>query len=491
MSEEAASAVQSPETDGLPEPAEPQSSLHAVETPDGRIDYTATFGFLPIRNTKGKIDANLSFTSYTAVPAEENLPPRPLTFMFNGGPGSASVWLHMGGLGPRRIRMEDDGGMPVPPFDVIENPETWLAFTDLVFIDPVDTGYSKAATPELTEKFLSVEGDLDIDSEFIRLFLGRFDRWDAPLFLGGESYGTFRSAGIAGKLVDHGVVFNGIILISSVLELGTLLFESGDDLPYALYPPSYAATAWYHQRLAADLQGRTLAELLEEVETWSLETLLPALAKGASLDATERQAVVVAYARFTGMDADLVDQRNLRVDGSTFCKELLGEDNRVVGRLDSRHTGFDPELASGGASYDPSMSAIRAPFTAAINQYFRRELGYHSDDEYQILRSLDWNWGKAEDGAPRTDHYLEKAFAQNPSMSLLVTSGFYDLATAYFATRYTLNRLNLGEKQRNRITLKEYPGGHMTYVAIEEMKAMRNEVEAFIADAQQVEAQKL
>ena len=491
MTEESTTSTEPTASKGLPEPAEPISSLHTVATDAGRLDYTATFGFLPVRNKKGEIDANLSFTSYTLVQPEDHLPPRPLTFMFNGGPGSASVWLHMGGLGPRRIRMESDGGMPVPPFHVIENPETWLVFTDLVFIDPVDTGYSKAATPELTEKFLSVEGDLEIDGEFIRLYLGRFDRWDAPTFLGGESYGTFRSAGIAGKLVDHGIVFNGIILISSVLELGTLLFESGDDIPYALYLPSYAATAWYHGRLADELQNRPLADLLEEVETWSLETLLPALSKGSSMTESERAAVIDAYARFTGLEPNLIDQRNLRVDGSTFCKELLAENNRVVGRLDSRHTGFDPELSSGGASYDPSMSAIRAPFTAAINQYLRRELGYHSDDEYQILRSLDWNWEKAENGTPRTDHYLEKAFAQNPSMSLLVTSGFYDLATAYFATRYTLNRLDIGQKQRSRITLKEYPGGHMTYVAEEAMKAIRDDVEAFITSAQQVEPEAL
>jgi carboxypeptidase C (cathepsin A) len=467
-------------------PPPPIVTKHKIKVGRKPLTYEATYGKLPIRNVKGEIEATLSFTAYTAGEAEGGDPNRPLTFLFNGGPGSSSVWLHLGAIGPRRVSMQDDGGMPPPPFRVVDNDHTWLDFTDLIFIDPVDTGYSKAASEEVTKKFLSVKGDLELTGQFIQTYLNRFNRWSSPLYLGGESYGTFRSAGLAGTLIEKGIVFNGVILISNVLELGTLLFHSGDDLPYTLYPPSYAATAWYHNALEPELQRKSLADLLPEVERWSQERYALALAKGNTLPDDQRQEIVQALARYTGISPELIDQWNLRIDGGRFCNELLRTRKRTVGRLDSRHTGFDPEASTDNLVFDPSMSAIRAPFTAAFNHYVRDELGHEGDEEYHILRSLEWSWGEAHDAAPRTSNQLQDAFANNPYLHVLVMSGYYDLATPYFATRYTFDRLKLDPQLRKQIQTIEYPGGHMIYLPLDLMAKMKADVATFVANAQGV-----
>jgi carboxypeptidase C (cathepsin A) len=379
--------------------------------------------------------------------------------------------------------MEVEGAMPPPPFEVVENAFTWLGFSDLVFVDPVDTGYSKAATDELRKKFLSVEGDLGLNAEFIRRFLSRHKRWSSPLFLGGESYGTFRSAGLAGNLLEQGIAFNGVILVSSVLELGTLLFESGDDLPYLLYVPSYAATAWFHGRLEPALQERPLADLLAEVETWTMNTYTIALARGHALPAAERDAVRQQLSRYTGLPEDQIERWDLRISGPRFCNELLRESRRIAGRLDSRHTGFDPEAATDNGTFDPSMSAIRPPFTAAFNAYVRDELRHETEEEYHILRGLDWTWGDAHEGAPRTTAEIEEAFSRNPYLHLLVLSGYYDLATPYFATQYTLGRLRIDPGIRDQIVTVDYPGGHMMYIAHDILEQMQQDVAAFVEKA--------
>jgi len=475
----------------LEAPPPPIVSRHEIPVQGATLQYETTFGLMPIQNAKGDIEATMSFSTYTAGESVGGDRSRPLTFLFNGGPGSSSVWLHMGGIGPRRVRMEDDGAMPPPPFEIIDNELTWLEFTDLVFVDPVDTGYSKAANEELTKKFLSVDGDFELTGEFIRRYLTRYNRWSSPLFLTGESYGTFRSAGLAGNLVEKGIVFNGVILVSSVLEVGTLLFNSGDDLPYILFLSSYAATAWYHQALEPDLQHRPLPALLKEVEDWSTEQYSVALANGSALSDEKREEVVQRLARYTGISADLISQWNLRIAGPRFCNELLRSKGKTVGRLDSRHTGFDPESSTDNLAFDPSMSAIRPPFTAALNNYVRNELGYETDDEYQILRRLEWSWGDRREGAPRTTAELQNAFANNPYLHLLVTSGYFDLATPYSATRHTLGRLRLDPGTRRQIRSLQYPGGHMIYVDSELMAQIKSDVSSFVADALAASARSL
>lgn len=478
-------ATQTPPA-ALPKATEPPEEPPVVTTHELRLGertlrYDVTAGMLPIKNEKAETEARLFFTAYT-VDSPGGTHDRPLMFSFNGGPGSSSVWLHLGGLGPRRVRMLDDGAMPAPPFRLEENEHTWLEQTDLVFIDPVDTGYSRATTPELAKKFRGVKHDLESVGEFIRLYLSRYGRWASPLFLVGESYGTFRAAGLAGLLIEKGIAFNGIVLASSILDLLTARFDVGNDLPYILFLPTYAATAWRHGRLPADLQSQELTTVLAEVEAWTGEYAV-ALAKGAALTGEERETVVARLARYTGLSARYVEQSNLRVQIHRFCKELLRDEGMTVGRLDSRYTGFDALGVAEKPGFDPSLSAIRPPYTAMLNDYVGRELGYKTDAEYHILRSLEWDWGSAAEGYAKTAEALSSAFAKNPYLHLFVASGYYDLATPYFATKYTLNHLALDEPARGNVRTGEYPVGHMVYLEKGVLAQLKRDVAAFIAGA--------
>src|SRR5258705_160700 len=281
-----------PQIQPSPTPEEPPV-VHkpSIRVGGNTINYTATAGLMPIKNRDGEVEARMFFTSYVVDRAEGG-PRRPLTFSFNGGPGSASVWLHMGAIGPKRVKMNADGTMPAPPYELVDNESTWLTQTDLVFIDPVGTGYSRAAKPELAQKFFGLNGDIESVGEFIRMYLTRYERWTSPLFLAGESYGTTRAAALSGYLIDRGIAFNGIVLVSTVMNFETLLFAAGNDLPYAVILPSYTATAWYHKKLPADLQSKPLAQILPEVERWTANEYTLALAKGDSLSAQEKQEVI-------------------------------------------------------------------------------------------------------------------------------------------------------------------------------------------------------
>ncbi|HEV2107916.1 MAG TPA: hypothetical protein VGR16_06615 [Thermomicrobiales bacterium] len=459
---------------------------HELRIGKRKLEYSVTTGFMPLATETGDVEARLFFTAYTLDGSDGNRD-RPLMFSFNGGPGSSSVWLHLGGLGPRRVRMLDDGAMPAPPFQLINNEQTWLEQTDLVFVDPVDTGYSRAATEELAKKFRGVEEDLTSVGAFIRLYLTRYGRWASPLFLVGESYGTFRAAGLAGRLIEQGVAFNGIVLVSSILNMQTARFDPGNDLPYILFLPTYTATAWYHRRLASSLQKRDLRTVLAEVEGWAAGEYALALAQGAALSEKERAAVVNQIAHYTGLSPRYVEQSDLRIHISRFCKELLRDEGRTVGRLDSRYTGFDASGVSERTDFDPSMTAIRPPFTAMLNDYVRRDLGFETDAEYHILRGVDWDWGSAGEGYPKTSEALSDAFAKNPYLHLLVACGFYDLATPYFATNYTLNHLALEPSLRVNIRTEHYPVGHMVYLERQTLMKLQRDVTSFIQDATSAE----
>jgi carboxypeptidase C (cathepsin A) len=467
-------------------PVEPETppvvTEHEIKVRGKTLKYFVTTGMMPIKNAKGETEANLFFMAYTKDTAEGD-PKRPLMFSFNGGPGSSSVWLHLGALGPRRVRMEDEGWMPAPPFELVDNDDTWLDSTDLVFIDPVETGFSRATTPELEKQFKEVKKDIESIGEFIRLYLTRYKRWSSATFLVGESYGTFRSAGLADHLIERGIALNGIVLVSSVLNLQTLVFGPGNDLPYLVYIPTYAATAWYHKRLPKDLQKQSLQKVLDEVEAWTFGEYNAALVKGDSLSAKERAAIVASLARYTGLDETYVDHSNLRIEIQRFCKELLRSERRTVGRLDSRYTGIDELNVTETSDFDPSMAAIRPPFTAMFNDYVRRELKYENDTEYHILRSLDWEWGSARDGHSDTSESLRSAFAKNRYLKLFVASGYYDLATAYFATEYTLNHMNLDPSQTANIKVEEYEVGHMVYLETKALAKLKTDVAQFIKDS--------
>lgn len=469
-------------------PADPPPPVvkHQEITLNGKVlKYTSTTGMMPIRNKAGELEASIFYIAYTldGVPDAKK---RRLMFSFNGGPGSASVWLHMGAIGPKRVRMMDDGALPAAPYQLETNPATWLDETDLVFIDPVGTGYSRAVKPELNKKFSSLRGDIDSVGEFIRLYLGRTNRWLSPLFLVGESYGTTRAAGLSGYLVDRGIALNGILLISTVLNFQTLSFDQGNDLPYPLFLPTYTASAWYHKKLPADLQRKDLKSVLAEAEQWAAGAYTQALGRGDGLTPAEFSATAQQLARYTGLSQKYAEQADLRIDIMKFIRELRRDENLMVGRLDSRLTGPGPRDVTDSAEFDPSMSAIRPPYTAAFNYYVRAELGYESDLDYYILGGgiARWDWGD-ENRYADVSESLRSAFARNPHMKLYVGCGYYDLATPFFAAGYTLNHMKLPAGARDHIRLHYYEAGHMYYIDVKQLTALKSDAASFIEWAAQ------
>ncbi len=466
------------------EEEKPVATHHEIRIHDAVLKYTATVGLMPLENEQGEVEAHIFYTAYTL---DNHGARRPLTFVFNGGPGAASVWLHLGALGPRKVKLLPDGTMPHPPFDLEDNRDSWLDKTDLVFIDPVGTGYSRASKPEYGKKFWSVEGDIQSVGEFIRLYLSRNQRWNSPLFLAGESYGTTRAAGLSSYLIGHGVALNGIVLISTVLNFGTLEFTRGNDLPFVLYLPSYTATAWYHKKLPPDVQQQDLTRILPEVEHWASNEYALALAKGDQLTGDGKQAVVDRLARYTGLSKIYIQEANLRVSQWGFCKELLRDQNRTVGRLDGRFLGIDESGVSDAPDYDPSEATIRPPFTSAFNEYIRAELGYKSDKQYYVLGGgfayRQWDWGSAREGYPNVAPDLRAAFVRNKYMKLFVAEGYDDLATPYYAVDYTLNHLGLDPSLRGNITTGQYYAGHMVYLESKSLDKLKDDVANFMAAA--------
>ncbi len=462
----------------IPE-TEPVVTEHKIIVRGKEISYTATTGQLPIMNDAGEKEAHIFFVAYTV----HNSGPgsrRPLLFLFNGGPGASSVWLQLGAAGPRRVQMLADGSMPPPPYRLVDNEFTWLDQADLVFIDPVGTGYSRAIKPDLTKKFTSVQGDIESVGRFIRLYLTRYERWSSPLFLVGESYGTFRAAGLSEYLVDHGIALNGIIMVSSILDLQYTSFGYGNVLPYVLSLPSYAATAWYHKKLVPHTD---LDKTLEAVEAWAAGDYLKALAKGDRLSPGERQAVVEKLAEFTGLGKTFIDNRDLRIDPGSFARELLLKQRQLVGILDSRFTA--PNLDPGApAGFDPTIAAVRPPFTSMFNDYVRAELGFKSDLEYFTLGggTGPWDWEAKNSYADNSDN-LRNALDKNPYMKLFFASGYFDLATPYFATEYTLAHLGLTPALRKNITTQRYRAGHMMYLDSDAISQLRRDVAKFITGA--------
>ncbi|HEX8560880.1 MAG TPA: hypothetical protein VF668_22490 [Pyrinomonadaceae bacterium] len=464
-------------TDGAP-----SVTKHEVRVGARTLRYTVTTGVMPLKSAAGETEARIFYMAYTLDGAGDPAR-RPLMFSFNGGPGSSSVWLHLGALGPRRVHMLEDGAMPPPPFRLVDNEHTWLDFTDLVFIDPVGTGYSRAARPDLAARYFGLQGDIQSVGEFIRLYLVRNQRWTSPLFLVGESYGTTRAAGLSGYLVERGVAFNGVLLVSTILNFQTARFARGNDLPYVLFLPTYTAIAWYHKRLPADLQG-DLRRTLDEVERWAATDYTVALAKGDRLTPAERQEVVERLSRYTGLGKTFIENSDLRVEIQRFDKELLRDQKRTVGRLDGRFKGIDDLAVTERPDFDPSMAAIRPPYTATFNQYVRSELGFRSDLEYFILGGGVGRWDFGSDNAyADTSTALLAAFNKNPYMKLFVASGYYDLATPYFAAEYTLRHMGLDPALRANVTTTFYEAGHMMYVDQTSLARLKRDAAAFVQSA--------
>jgi carboxypeptidase C (cathepsin A) len=456
---------------------EPIVTKHSIRVGGSQLNYTVTTGYLPIADDQGKPEARIFFMAYTRDDAPAG---RPLMFSFNGGPGSASVWLHLGALGPKRVKMMPNGFMPPAPYELVDNESTWLTDTDLVFIDPVGTGYSRAEDPKNT-KFFSLKGDLESVGEFIRLYLSRYKRWTSPLYMVGESYGTTRASGLSGYLIEKGIAFNGIVLVSTVMNFQTIRFADGNDLPLVLILPSYTSTAWYHKKLAPDLQNKPLNEILKLAESFAIDRYAPGLLKAGNLSASERSALVSELSRFTGLSERFVDRNNMRIELGEFMKELLKNEKRSVGRLDSRFTGIDKEPAGDGTDFDPSMTAIRPPYTATFNDYVRRELGFESDLEYYILGGGvgRWDWN-VNNGYADTSGSLRSALQKNPFMKVFIGAGYYDMATPYFAMEYTLANMNLEPSLRANISTKYYEAGHMMYIEQNSLGMLKRDVMEFV-----------
>ncbi len=469
-----------PAPQATPTPEEPPVvTKHSIQVGGQTINYTATAGMMPIKNREGEVEARMFFTSYVV-----DGPKRPLTFSFNGGPGSASVWLHMGAIGPKRVKMNADGSMPAPPYQLVDNEGTWLTKSDLVFIDPVGTGYSRPARAELGQRFFGLQGDIESVGEFIRMFLTRYERWTSPLFLAGESYGTTRASALSGYLVDRGIAFNGIMLISTIMNFETTNFAPGNDIPYSLFLPSYTATAWYHKKLSPDMQSKPVAKVVAEAEAFASGEYAVALEKGARLTDKERQDAIRQLSHFTGIDPKFLDYANLRVNLNLFRKELLRTERRSIGRLDSRFKGYDSNIASDSTDYDPSEAAIRPPYTSTFNNYVRTELGYKTDLEYYILGGGigPWNWG-TNNNYVDTSTALRNALAKNPFLKVFVAMGYYDMATPYYAVEYTLNHISIDPILMKNFSTSYYEAGHMMYIDEKSLGKLHADVDKFMQDS--------
>jgi carboxypeptidase C (cathepsin A) len=461
-------------------PSDIQSVIsHGSATIGGRkVDYTANSGYLDLKNDTGKTVAKVFFTYYQKD--GESDARRPLTFAFNGGPGSSSVWLHMGALGPRKVQLKDDGTAPAPPYAIINNEYSWLDRTDIVFIDPVSTGFSRPAPGENPNQFHGFNEDVQSVGAFIRQFLSTFERWGSAKFLAGESYGTTRAAGLSKFLQDnYRIYLNGIFLISPVLNFGSADFTVGNDLPAILHIPSFTAAAWYHKKLAPALQADQ-QKALRESEAFAMGEYATALMKGDALGDSEKDRIAEKVSYYTGLDKAYVLRANLRVDENRFYKELRRKDGLTIGRLDARFTGRDLDDAGEQVSYDPSFSNIDGPFTSAINDYFQKELKVKEDKAYNIFGNVyPWNYNNVQNQYLNVAESLRDAMTKNPALKLYVGSGYYDFATPYFIANYDIDHLFLRPELRGNVKHYYYQSGHMYYINKPDMMQMKKDVDAF------------
>ena len=488
------------------QPPSPVVTEHAVTLAEGKtLSYKAIAGYLLLRDTKeearpgegnekdtskqnvgsqmepakGKPKADIFFVAYI-LNGVADVATRPVTFAFNGGPGSASVWLHMGGLGPRRVQLSDRGETLPTPVKFVDNESTWLDKTDLVFIDPVSTGYSRPVPGEDAKQFHGYKQDIANVGDFIRLWTTQYERWSSPKIIAGESYGTTRAAGLSDYLQSrYGLYVNGIVLISSALNFQAIDFAPGNDVPYPLYLPSYTATAWYHKKLSSDLLNLPLREVLNQAESFAASDYLLALSRGDALAEPDQDRIASQLSKFTGLNANYLKQLDLRESDDRFVNDLLKDESRSIGRLDSRFTGIRLNPATDHQDFDPSVEAVNGPFNSAFNDYVRRDLRFETDLPYETIAEVN-PWTLAENKYLDVASNLKEAMSRNRYLKVWVCCGYFDLATPYFAAQNVMHAMNLDPVIRNNIDLTFYESGHMVYIDRASREKFKGDFDTFL-----------
>jgi carboxypeptidase C (cathepsin A) len=461
---------------------------HTISIGGQPVKYTALAGTMVLKEESPARDkefegetprAQFFFVAYTKDAVEDKAR-RPITFCFNGGPGSSSVWLHLGLLGPRRAVLEKEGHLPPPPFHLTDNEYSLLDETDLVLIDPVSTGYSRPVEGQKAVEWHGFKKDIASVGDFIRLYCTRYNRWLSPKYLIGESYGSTRASGLAGYLQDrHGMYLNGLMLVSVAMDFTTIDFQVNNDLPYVLFLPGYTAAASYHHKLKI---RKPLAKLLKEVEAFAAGEYAVALLKGDALSKVQRASLIEKLARYTGLSTEFIERSNLRVNDQHFFKELLRDRGETIGRLDCRFLGRDRLGVTDSPEYDPLLTTVSGPFTASFYDYVRTELKFESDLAYEVSSEIvhPWSYAEFEGRFVHVGETLRSAMTRNPHLKVFVASGLYDLGTPYFATNYTFNHLGLHASLRKNISMGYYEAGHMMYIHQPSLAALKKDLAAFI-----------
>jgi carboxypeptidase C (cathepsin A) len=474
------------EASAEPDPARWESQ-HSIRVGGELVEYDAVVGSITLRNDEGDASAELFYTAYFRT-NDPSTSPRPVVFSYNGGPGSASFWLHMGIMGPRRVRTPVVGHQAPPPYVLEDNDYTLLDKADIVMIDPVGTGFSHPLGETPGSEFWGIDEDAQSLTQFIRRFLSEYERWNSPRFLLGESYGTTRSAVLARHLQGANIDLNGIVLVSAVLEFRTIQFAPGDDLAYVVNLPSYAVVSEYLDALPGG-KPDDLDAFTKEVEAWSMGEYATALLAGGTVTREVRDRVIDQMHRYTGLSRDFIDKADLRVSAPEFEAELLRDQGLIVGRLDARFTGPAGDMLDTRPSHDPQSTAISSAYTSAFNTYLREELGYSGDREYTPSGGTSgWNWGRAQGGGafgrgagtPNVGPDLATAMKRNPELEVLLVNGIYDLATPYFAAVWTMDHLGLPPELRANIHRADFAAGHMMYVEESLLPQWKQTLDAFI-----------
>lgn len=453
--------------------SEPKTLL----TTEGKITYVMEAGKERLLDAEGKEKVEIFFVSYTK---EEMASSRPIAFCFNGGPGSAAIWLHMGAFGPKRVAVTLEGGLN-PPYIIENNPYTLLDYADLVFVDPVSTGFSKVAKGEDPKQYFGVDEDIKLMSEFVRHYITKNGRWTSPKYLIGESYGTARVIGMADYLLEkHRVSFDGLILLSTVTNLSWIRgLQPGNDLPYVFYLPSYTAAAFYHKKLSAQ-EFKTVDDAVNASRSFAKGPYLLALMQGDQLKPNEKKEVAETLSKLTGISPEWIIESNIRIPPLGFGQELLRREGKVIGRFDARYASGALDYHSETLDYDPSQDSIFTPYVAAINQYLRDETGWEKAEEYRYLvHAGSWNFCRAGNESMNMGDSLREVMIRNPAFKVFAAIGIYDLATPLLSQEYIFQHLNIQDSLKSNLLIRYYPAGHMMYIDQPSLAKMKEELKLF------------